>query len=304
MIAVVVPTIREASYKRFLEAWDELFRKHKVDLVTVWDGNEQRLEHHSYSSCGKAQDGYAMTVEHIMGDASDLIPKYTAACRNLGFAYLASRRQHIKYIITLDDDVEPIGDPIQDHVDILRKRVSSSWLRTAWLPEHPNIEMRGYPYNAREEREVWVSHGVWKGVPDLDAPTQLLIGSHHEAQYYRGAVPKGVYIPFCGMNVGFRREALPYMYYAPVHLMSGAERFDDIWLGVNLTRSLDPLDKAIVTGYSLVRHERASNVYANLAREYLGIKYHETYWREVPDHEFFPKYDDMRQRWMNFIGNP
>ena len=107
-------------------------------------------------------------------------------------------------------------------------------------------------------------------------------------------------MPFCGMNVGFKRAALPYMYYAPVHLLRGAERFDDIWLGIQLVRQLDILNKALVTGFAEVYHRRASNVWKNLQREAVGMEINEACWRDET-HPFFKTYADMRFRWKKFI---
>lgn len=298
MIAVVVPTIRPESLDKFLKEWQNLFRIHEVNLIVVWDGDSQYLEHFKYSIGGAEKYFIAsMTTKEIMGEDYDLIPKYTAACRNLGFAYIAKYLPEVEYIVTLDDDVRPIQfrDPIRDHIDALNQMVPISWINTA-----QEMFMRGFPYCVREEAEVWVSHGVWQGVPDLDAVSQLAFGAEHRLTYYKGVVPRGIYMPFCGMNVAFKAKALPYMYYAPVHLLRGAERFDDIWLGIQLVRELDMRDKALVTGYAEVIHDRASNVWKNLQREVIGMELNETCWQDER-HPFFMTYADMRRRWKDWI---
>lgn len=294
MIAIVVPTIRPESLERFLEGWRDLFRQHQVDLIVVWDGDHQRLDHWKYNNAVRTLV-YSTTTRDLMGDDYDLIPKYTAACRNLGFAYVAVHLPKAEYVITLDDDVRPLGDTLQHHMDALNKRYPISWMNSA-----EGMWMRGFPYCVREEAEAWVSHGVWYGVPDLDAVSQLAFGAEHKLTYYRGVVPRGIYMPFCGMNIAFKAKALCHMYYAPVHLLRGAERFDDIWLGIQLVRELDAQDKALVTGMAAVVHARASNVWKNLQREVVGMEINEDCWRDER-HPFFMTYADMRRRWKNFI---
>src|SRR3990167_3343915 len=156
---VVVPSIRPASYNRFLANWQDLFDKHDVELSTVWDGKHPMVE---------CSDGRTFGVKEIMGKHSDAIVNFNGGIRNLGFAYVAKYLPTVETIITFDDDVSPIGDTIQDHLDILGKRVPVSWMSTA------SEYMRGFPYKIRDEAEVVLSHGVWEGVADWDAPTQLI----------------------------------------------------------------------------------------------------------------------------------
>ena len=37
-LVVVTPTNRPESHAQFVKAWTPLFEKHKVTLITVWDG--------------------------------------------------------------------------------------------------------------------------------------------------------------------------------------------------------------------------------------------------------------------------
>ena len=107
-----------------------------------------------------------------------------------------------------------------------------------------------------------LSDGLWDNVPDFDAPTQLVLGTEGGwADSYRGPIPRGIYAPICGMNLAWNIEALPYMYWCPCKELPGAERFDDIWMGINLTREFDELGWAIYSGGATCRHERASDVW-------------------------------------------
>lgn len=279
MIAVVVPTIRPESMKRFEQAWQPLFDKHQAKLITVWDGDNPTVE-------GKS-------VEDVMGKHAGAIVNRNGGIRNLGFAYVAKYMPDVEYIITLDDDTLPIGDPIADHLWILNQQVPVSWFSTA------SEYMRGFPYKVRNEAEVVLSHGVWEGVADWDAPTQLVKGSHRPVQFPRCPVPKGAYFPLCIMNVGFKRKMLPYMYQFPP--AEGVARADDIWSGIVAKRAIDKNGWAAVTGYARVHHERESNVYKNLQDEGKFITLNETFWQGDESDPYFKIYKEKYQKWQAFL---
>lgn len=284
MLVVVTPTIksRQAVYDEFVRSWSHLFNKHNVLFVTVWDGDNQHIED---------SNGFVMTTEQIMGKDSDLIAVRDGSCKNLGLVY-ASKHTNCTEVLILDDDVRPIGDTIQDHLDILGKKVATSWLSTA------SEYMRGFPYGIRDEATVALSHGVWEGVPDFDAPTQLVNGVH-DVYFPKIIVPQGVLFPMCGMNVAVTREAIPYLYFAPPWREMG--RCDDIFGGINLKRDFDKLGLAVATGFARVRHDRASNVFSNLHKEGLFIKLNETYWTGDNSHEYFAEYELKLKRWQELL---
>jgi len=282
MIAVVIPTIREDCLLKFKDAWWGLLMRHDVEFVVVHDGDKPVLEH--------AGDLY--TVKDVMGKSSDLIYNKNDGVRNLGFAFVARYLPEVEYIITLDDDVKPIGDPIQDHIDALNMRVSTKWMSTI-LDEYP----RGFPYGVRDKSEVVLSHGVWEGVKDWDAPTQLVRGNP-DARFYKGVIPRGVMYPMCGMNIAFKRKMLPHMYYAPMGYRVDLDRFADIWLGIESKKIIDTNNLAVVSGYSKVLHEKASDVWKNLQKEARGLYLNENY----GDDEYFILYEKERKRWYNLIS--
>jgi reversibly glycosylated polypeptide/UDP-arabinopyranose mutase len=273
-ISVVTPSHRPEMTKLFLEAWKTLFEKHDVDFVLVDDSRENPYILH---------DGQEIQLE------TDLVQNHCASVRQLGFLYVAQFLPDIKYIITLDYDTYPIGDPIQDHIDALNMRVPLTWISTA------SDYMRGFPYGVRTEAPVMLSHGVWEGVYDWDAPSQLLKGDT-KVSFYKGPIPKGVFFPMCGMNLAFKREALPYVYFAPVGNFKGAERFDDIWAGVNIVNDFAKLNWGIVSGYAKIQHLRASNVFQNLEKEATGIKHHEEFYKDLENYKGDKWFDEFRSK--------
>ena len=297
-IAVVIPSIRPESMKTFMAAWKPLFEKHRVVLITVLDGAVPTVHaiHYDVDASGRGINEMTppMTAVEVMGAAAECLSNFNAGIRNLGFAYAAKYLPNIEYFITLDDDEDPIGDTIQDHLDALSMRVPVSWMSTA------SEYMRGFPYAVRSEAEVVLSHGVWEGVADWDAPTQLVLGGTRPVTFYRGPIPKGIYYPMCIMNIAFKRKMLPSIFQAPWAL--GMHRIDDIWSGIVSKREIDAQGWAAVTGYARVYHQRASNVFTSLKHEAPGIEVNETFWQGDESHPYFIIYRDKLRIWQDFLA--
>ena len=302
-IAVVVPTIRPESWDKFVGEWDDLFDKHKILLVKVDDGaSYPALIIFDYTKEGAAGVERVSTEEPL-----EWVFNKTDGCRNLGFyaAYL----QGAEIFISLDDDVYPISgtDPIQDHINALSMSVSPHWMSTA-----QDWRVRGIPVFG-EKWPVMLSHGVWAGVPDFDAPTQLLHPNVQDIAFNRTNVPVGVLFPMCIMNVAFRRELLPWMYQAPMgkrlaefNLPVG-DRFADIWSGIIAKRACDANQWGVVTGYSTIYHSRASNVFANLRKESVFLELNETFANEFYNPEttdnYVLLYRSMLAAWQKDLSN-
>lgn len=291
-IAIVIPTIRPELMTPFIDAWKDLFRKHEVDLILVIDGNEPKIEYIPYGL--KRSVKYGVEDNPTITPPEGCVTNHYTGVVNLGYAYVYKYLLDVEYIMTFHDDETPIGDPIQDHINALNMRVPISWFSPS------SVYMRGFPYEVREEAPVMFSHGVWNGVPDYDAPTQLLTPKDYQPTFFKGAIPKGALFPLCGMNLAFRREALPYVYFAPVSEYKGAERFDDIWGGIEIKKDFDRLNWAIVTGYSYVQHNRASNVYSNLIKEAVGIGKNEEYWKCIYD-SWYNGFLEKRELWKKYL---
>ena len=283
-IAIVVPSHKQELTDSFLKAWQPLFDKHNVEFILVDDSGEVPHIVH--------KDAQAIYPNLSL----DLISNHCAGVRQLGFQYIAQYLPDIEYIVTLDTDVTPIGDPIQDHIDQLNRRVPISWISTG-----VDTYFRGFPYQVREEAPVMLSHGIWRGIPDYDAPTQLLTPKDFKPEYYKGVIPKGIFFPMCGMNLAWRREALPYIFFAPVGQYKGAERFDDIFGGLEIVKDFAELNWGIVTGYAKVNHLRASNVFTSLEKECTGIKVNETYWLGQYD-EWYKDFIEKREQWFYYCN--
>lgn len=295
-IVCVVPTVRPERMAAFRDAWQPLFDRHGVQLFTVWDGDRPEVERPGGQRV-RADLVVPPTVQRAFANRTDSV-------RNYGFAWAAVTVPDLTHVLTLDDDVTPVpgDDPIQAHLDVMGKPVPLSWMNTAHGHEP---YLRGVPYAVRNEATVELSHGVWREVPDFDAPTQLQLTGRVPSRldFFRGPVPRGVLFPLCGMNVMVSRRALPHLYYAPMGPTAGGlNRFGDIWMGVTLKRAFDARDWAVYTGAAEVVHTRASDVFTNLAQEAEGLRLNERWWAESDAiHPYFADYAARRgvyERWL------
>lgn len=257
-VAVIIPTIRPDRQQWMLQSWGHLFDRHKCAVYWVHDGPDPMVE--GPHGCRRLSES----------PHRELIFNFNDGVRNFGF--LTARQECDPDVyITLDDDVRPDGnDPVQEHLDILGQSVPVTWMSSAGHGQF----MRGFPYRVRNEAKVMVSHGVWKGVPDLDAMTALVTPSL-KPDFYRGIVPKHAMFPVCGMNLAWTRQAARWVYFAPMGPSTPFNRFSDVWMGMELKRSLDDNGGALATGFSTVWHEKASDVWKNLEMEQAGLLAHE-----------------------------
>lgn len=293
-IAVIVPTIRPESWTIFFDKWADVFDKHQVMLIKVDDSKDYPVLT-SYLFLGNNE------VSSFQENApqTDWLFNKTDGCRNLGF--LEAYKWGADVFISLDDDVypNPGTDPIQDHINALSMSVSPNWMSTA-----QDWRVRGIPVFV-EKWPVMLSHGVWVGVPDFDAPTQLLHPNVQDIAFNRTNVPYGVMFPMCIMNCAFRRELLPWMYQAPMGKRLAefglpiGDRFADIWSGIVAKLACDLNQWGVVTGYSTIYHSRASNVFANLRKESVFLEQNETFVRDWQDQETTNEYVLLYRRMLN-----
>lgn len=259
--SVVVPSCRQEKLEYFKQAWSDLFTRYKVDFIVIHDGPKP---------VNVGDYGY---TEYHWDDIPDWIPKRTDMIRSWGF-YQAWKNGS-DFTLSLDDDVTPEGDIFRAYTHAF----SRSWPLENYLSvgglTNSNLEMRGFPYKNRG-KECVVQYGGWIGVPDLDAPTQIL-HPRNESWFSKGVVPipKSVAVTTCAMNFAFRTKYTPMFFQFP--LFEGRyNRFGDIWSGLVQKKVLDHLDKVmVVNGDASVRHERASDPFENLKKEAPGLPLNE-----------------------------
>ena len=271
-VCVVVPTIRERSILRFLDAWADQLSGATVLVIEdsparTFPIDRPDVEHFAWED-----------IERDLGARAWIIPRRTDCVRSYGF--WKAWRRGARIILTLDDDCYPAGG---DHIGGHRARLEAPAVLERWVSSGRGLKPRGMPYRGgSDSRACALSHGLWTNVPDLDAMTQL-VGGRLEVGFtpIEQVIPPGMYFPMSGMNVGFRRELTPAMYFLLMGPGWDYDRFGDIWCGVLAKKICDHLGLAVASGAPLVDHERASDVWVNLRKEAPGYEVNESFWAAV-----------------------
>lgn len=296
-LAVVIASNREASIQRWLYAWKNILKD--VPVYIVEDNHTHTFnilkERHGYTNL---QHFSWTSISADLGDSSWIIPRHTSAIKSYGF-WKAKKDSH-DFIWTLDDDClpetgsgAPWNYPQQMIQALSTKHPEDSWYNT--MDSCNDLYPRGYPYGVRQAQQVTaIHHGLWSGVPDLDGITAL---EHHEfrTQPYHTVerIPTGKLFPMCGMNLAFRSEFIPAMYFglqgstlhpATVSIVPEKlpfDRFDDIWAGLFAKKIADHLGYAVTTGAPSILHTKESDPVQRVIKEGPGIAAHEALWRTV-----------------------
>jgi hypothetical protein len=276
---IVVPTCRPEAIHEFLEKWRAEFREHRI--IITEDADARQIDFSRYPN---VEAFSAAEWSREWGQDAWIFPRHNAGHRAFGYwkAWTYSRRHACDMIVTLDDDCHP-DQPgyLAKHYASLGQKPILEW--TTSLPiEWPHLP-RGFPYSVREGRPVMVNHGVWSHLPDFDARTQILNPEVRLPVVSRESklIPWGTYFPFCGMNVAWKPEVTPLLYFL---LMGGGwpyDRFDDIWAGIFLKKICDQMRWCIMSGMPSVRHNRLSDVSSNLKKEATGMAENEQLWERV-----------------------
>jgi len=272
---VVVPTTREKHIKVFLDRWNDGKREfivvedHNNKIFDVADAN---VDHYSHAD-----------IDRDLGEHSWIVPKKTDCVRSYGIWKAWQRKPDM--IVTMDDDcLPPDNMPEVWHFYADHWKHLKSWLELpGWQSTIGGVKARGEPYLTLNRK--WpcaVSHGLWEGVPDMDAVWQLGVRDQHDrVELLDRVIPAGRYFAMCGMNLAFRAEIAPLMYFGLQGRSYPYDRFGDIWCGVLLKKVLDRFHLAVHSGKPHVHHARASDVWENLRKEQPGYEVNEKFWQAV-----------------------
>lgn len=285
-VCLVIPSIRQESFQRFIAEWKPTGIFDRVDCVLIEDNPQKTF---ATPSEIKAHFSWEDIDRH---EWSWIIPRRSDTVRSFGYWW--AWKQGYEFLQTADDDCYPAEG--YEELDLLHK---SMLRRTRWFNTLNNVRPRGVPYRNLGERPVYLNHGIWEGVLDYDAPQQLVDPRPEAYTHDNRIVPHGAFFPFCGMNAMWRREAIPLSY----HLLMGQryvndieadqggstwhleplpfDRFGDIWSGVIAKRICDHLGWAVGTGTPYIHHDRASDPFKNLRKEANGIEVNESFWEIV-----------------------
>ncbi len=297
-ISIVVPTIREHSIKRFIDEWKSIFQKYKVNLIIIEDNLEKSFDLNFKNLKFNIFYYSWEDIEKDLGKDSWIIPRRTSAIKSYGF--LRAYQLKSDLIIALDDDCYPLENYIRnfqkgDLIKIYKENLfDKKYFEESWISTIEKIRPRGLPYKnlhkVIDSNQIILNHGLWANIPDLDAKTQLSIKKIPKIDKYfsNQLISIGKYFSMCGMNLGWKRNLTPIMYFM---LMGkdrnekpwGFDRFDDIWAGIFVKKICDYLGYRIISGYPVVWHDRASDPYKNLKKEKTGLVVNEYLWQAVDE---------------------
>ncbi len=298
MNALIVPSIRQESLMEFLIKWSPW---ENWDLVVIVEDNPTKT--FDLDCCWNKNPGTEYMkddVVHIawddidadLGDKSWIISHRDSAIRSYGFYY--AWKHGADYIFTLDDDCYPLhyrrGPTKEPYVADNQKLHVSDHIQamdcwTRWKESVHGWRTRGIPYKNQGTLDVVLNVGLWKTNPDLDA-VQTISGygkkwmgldnfRKHEI------IPNGQYFPMCGMNLCFKREVTPLMYFPLMGESEPYKRFDDIWCGIIMKKVCDHLRWNVSVGEPFIDHIKASDPFVNLVKEAPGIAANEWFWETI-----------------------
>jgi hypothetical protein len=266
--AVCIATIRPEQFKEWLAAWHEEFKREGVRVFVMFDGDDVE----DFISLDKKQNEVPREifshplVAKELGNKSWIIPKKTSACKS--FAIYKAWKAGCDPIMVLDDDCLP-WEPEDSWVKTHKKRLAQNCnVHHVW-PTLTSIPARGTPH--MPSMPIALSHGLWRENLDLDAIWGL-ITEKPVGLFTEGAPPTGCLFPMSGMNIAFRREIAPLMYFGLQGPDWGVDRFDDIWCGFLAKKVLDHCGYAVWSGSPSVRHVKASDPFVNIVKEAPGYK--------------------------------
>ncbi|GMH07653.1 hypothetical protein Nepgr_009493 [Nepenthes gracilis] len=203
------------------------------------------------------------------------------ACRYFG--YLISQK---KYIISVDDDCMPAKDDkgflidvVSQHITNLATPATPLYFNTLYDPFRKGTDfVRGYPFSMRNGVPCALSCGLWLNLADYDAPTQALKAEQRNSQYVDAVltIPRGVMMPFSGINIGINRELLgPTLF--PGLKLAGEGKFrwetvEDIWCGMCAKVVCDHLGYGVKSGLPYVWRNERGDAIASLKKDWEGMK--------------------------------
>lgn len=275
-IVVVVPN--HLPHLNFLAEWQELMN-HEIIIVQDIGEKPEIPVGFDYVTIYDHKD-----IKNDLGEYDWIIPTASSACRSYG--YLKAWQRQPDYIFTLDNDCYPdghFGYWIEEHLESLTSNETLGWFDTL-DQDYGQPWPRGVPYLIRDQAPCYLSHGLWSNVPDLDAPTSLHNPSLRlEPATSSKVVPRWNFFPMCGMNLAWRAELTPAMYFGLFGPDYGFDQYDDIWAGILVKKVLDHLGYAVRSGYPSVEHRKQSNVFTNLKKQAPGMAMNEVFWQVVRD---------------------
>jgi reversibly glycosylated polypeptide / UDP-arabinopyranose mutase len=273
-ILAVLPTIRKLD--DCLE-WAQVFSQHRVIFIVIQDGDgpDINIPLEFQQACKDIHHLRWKDIDKVLAENNWIISRKDSAIRC--FAWLWADKMGIQYdyLFTFDDDTKPLSkNHLAQHIENLKTPIRTMMYNTVpQFTDNSPFDPRGF---LGEKIKVYISHGLWTNVPDFSAETQANLDGIYNwnLPQFRQEVPAGILYPMCGMNVCFRKEIAPLMYFGLMGQKPDGKgwnigRWDDMFAGWLSKLWLDRINGGVLNGIPYCNHQRASNVAVNLSTERL-----------------------------------
>lgn len=200
----------------------------------------------------------------------------SSACKNFG-TWIAYHRG-FDPIIVIDSDCIIPPDFVGKHIEQLFMHAGQGWSNPL---EGTGLYSRGYPYQMRGLQK-WAHMGLWTNELDLYGTDRL-----HTPIFAREPASlktiNAQFFPLSGMNVSFRRDAIPQMLFLPNFEYEGMRfsRHDDIWGGYIFQKICQMNNKALSYGEPFVYHDTVVIPEDDAQEEKAMIKWEDEFYNDV-----------------------
>lgn len=297
---VVIPTIREELFGKWLAAWKPHFEEYNVTLYVVEDHLDKEIRIDAAGFNFPIKHYSWRDIDEDLKDKAWIIPRKCDSVRSYGF--LKAYQDNMFITVTLDDDCFPVEGvdllgaylkgfeeelPYSSYYDVFREHVANGR-----YPSDVNRTQytRGFPYKYRQTRTPVIQYGMWDNVPDFDGMTQMQNEGFKADCNTKAIVPKGLALTGCIMNAAWKTEYTVLMYQLLMgEIVKGGQstkspydRWGDIWSGLLAKAVCDAHNLPIaINGWAKVYHSRASVTSKNIQQEASGMVPNEYMWEAI-----------------------
>ena len=218
---------------QFLENWEKILKPYTIYAIHTGDPKDN-----VYLPHGLNVEIYTkLDIERRLGQKSWIFNGQATEARSFGFLLCRKR-----FVFTIEEGIlvgqKPDGeaiDAVQQHVRNLITPSTPFFFNTLYDPYCSGSDfVRGYPFTLRQGVPTALSHGLWRNIPDYDAPTRMCKPLERNDRYVDAVmtIPKGTLFPMSGRNVAFDRTLIgPLMYFGTSVDDAPAFFYPDMWAG-------------------------------------------------------------------------
>lgn len=280
-VAIVAPCHIQPS-KAWVAALEHARIHEKADIIIVDDSNGKLSLPDKWDIYGYARQRVCLG-DRLYALFEDF--HHSSACKQFGL-WRAYKRGY-DYVIVVDSDCIIPKDFVKRHLSAISGS-GHGWDNPL---EGTEFFSRGFPYSKRN-LPIAAHMGLWDSELDLYGTDRVGFEyERQEAPTHQEPVRVAGYMPLSGMNVCFRRDAIPYMLFLP-DIQVGAQqwftRHDDIWGGYIFQKIMKMKGAALSYGDPKIFHDTIVDPEEDALAEIPMIQYEDDFYA------FVDSYLDLR----------